>query len=946
MATMATMATATAGDSWVLRANLELCGAVLPPAYADLSTDAHLGTFDMSESGGAALLAAGGRLHFVGLFQQPRGAASASGGAPTQLLSHVTLDPPLQSHEAAAVELVQLNVGASHVLLVAKSWVKVVKLPASVQGVLSPSVAASSARRSGVAARRLGPKRGDADAGVARYHVRFSDGSETEVVLPTKEGGKSSAQEELERVRKEAARGPGKQVALVSKELGVASVRQIGYFPGVRQVAWHPLSDSHVVVLSDAEEIALFNLRLDVSKPEQRHLLEFPSVSPKSTGTGFAAVSTAFSFGTPSTLYRQQQFHTPMGRWDPFTCYVLRSDGSIYALCPLVPYDCRVSRTLLQSLRTEVDAQIIKCKNKLNVSDASTHHATNNLQARIAELKSHKYWLQEAWAPVTKASSTPKSSFSSSSIGADEDDSNQDGSLDLFRFLTPHASGISPETWPLAVQGPVDVTPKSVVAGKNRMAGGSSATSLLVVPHPTRSGGNLASSGDRKASSSPFLIRSYTSGHVELILLDAPIRPKWKSEMRAKNGSGNSDTLPALLLECLNLGIDDSGGKAVLARDPTDSRLVYCLHSTGVHVLNVNWVFSLATGKQFTSLPKSSVRHIFSVSPTKTNSSVSISNVIGARVAKNVNFGHLLLLRLASGNFEVVNVSAASTELLKGTLEDADDRRSEKTAPTNSLPSTLASIASSSKSRAAASSSNSSSDTNDASRLRPFANIVEEKLEALNPRGTRVTGKTQLNEVDAAVLAFVLERVKILYEDVEYVDVIDQLLRDRLLVHRDMLTAQTDKAAAVRKSVDITKQSLEALHKRMEQAMAVQQNLSKRAAAVLQAVKENQPNLSRAEREYKSELERMSIDVRRMQPRVTQLNVSGQRLVRKLETTGNSSSRSYSMESTGIGASGSIVLSDEKKRMCYDVLRAETQLIDDTKSLLEELSTSLQQLHT
>jgi DNA repair exonuclease SbcCD ATPase subunit len=205
-----------------------------------------------------------------------------------------------------------------------------------------------------------------------------------------------------------------------------------------------------------------------------------------------------------------------------------------------------------------------------------------------------------------------------------------------------------------------------------------------------------------------------------------------------------------------------------------------------------------------------------------------------------------------------------------------------------------------------------------------------------------VTGKTQRHEVDAAVLAFVVERVKILYEDVEYVDAIDQLLRDRLLVHRDIVTAQNDKAAAVRSNVNAAKQSLKGLQQKMERALAVQQNLSKRAAAVLQAVKENQPNLSRAEREYKSELERLAIDVRRMQPQVTQLTVSGQRLVRSLEAAGRNTNSLDSSMSSGVGA----VLTDDKKRMCYDVLRAETQLIDDTKSLLEELSAGLQQLRT
>jgi len=225
---------------------------------------------------------------------------------------------------------------------------------------------------------------------------------------------------------------------------------------------------------------------------------------------------------------------------------------------------------------------------------------------------------------------------------------------------------------------------------------------------------------------------------------------------------------------------------------------------------------------------------------------------------------------------------------------------------------------------------------------------VEEKLEALGARGTRVTGNTLMHEVDDAVLAFVLERVKILYEDVEYVDEMDQLLRDRLQLHATMIKAQAEKVLAVQKNAREATASMQQLQEKMARALAVQQNLSKRAAAVLQAVKENQPHLSRAEREFKSELELMSVEVRRMKPRVAELTVQGQRSVRALESaalSASSSSASSSRYWSSLSASGgSSALSNEKKKMCYDVLRAETQLIDDTKVLLEDLSSNLQQM--
>ncbi|KAE9295252.1 hypothetical protein PR003_g24066 [Phytophthora rubi] len=899
-------ASSSSGDDWALGANLQLCGSVCPPTYADLRTAAHLQTFDVRD-GGAALWGEGGKLFLVNVFHQSQaGGKQAAPKTKEQLLRHVTLDPPLQAQEAVEVEQIKLNASGSLVLLQAKSWLRVLRLPVETK------------RRPQSALQRRAE-----DDSTQRFLVRFEDSSEQEITLKEDELKDADV---VTQARRRAAQG--KRVAFVSREHCVAAVRAVGYFSHVRHAAWHPLSDTHLVVLSDAEEIEVFNTQQDVSKPEQRHRLDFPT---KARATG--AFSTSFCFGASIQLQQQQAAQLQAAQiWDAFTCYMMRSDGAVYALCPLVPYDCCASKTFLQTLSSEVDAQIAVCKQKLEEASGGS-----GLQSRLLELKSQKYWLQEGWAPASQQArrSSPRFGGRTQNSLPVQDKAN----ADVFCYLSPHVSGISSDTWPVALQGPVDVTPQSVVEGKNQVAGGSSATSLLMVPHALRS-----SVEKRAASSSPFLMRAFTSGHVELILLDSPIRPQWRSNRQAA-AAPSARKLPALLLECLSLGIDDSGGKAVLERDPTDPRLVYCLHSTGVHVINVSWVFALASGKQFTTLPKSSVRHVFSVSPssgsTTSASSLStdaaVSNVVGARVVKNVNFGHLLLLRLASGSFEVVNVSAASSELLKGVLADSTSSAGADNLQ-KTLPGTLASMVSS-KSRVTAS----SSDSGDSS-IRPFGEIVEEKLEALSARGTRVTGNTLMHEVDDAVLAFVLERVKILYEDVEYIDEMDQLMRDRLQLHATMIKAQAEKVLAVQKNADEARASMKKMQEKMERALAVQQNLSKRAAAVLQAVKENQPHLSRAEREFKGELELMAIEVRRMKPRVAELTVQGQRAVRSLESatlSASSASRYWSSLNASVGSS---VLSNEKKKMCYDVLRAETQLIDDTKVLLEDLSANLQQM--
>ncbi|KAF1318407.1 Nuclear pore complex, nup88/rnup84 component, partial [Globisporangium splendens] len=922
------------GDDWVLRKNLELCGSVLPPVYADVTNEANLNTFDVNENGNAVIFGENGRLFLVNLFQvrkkETQGSSSSQqhAGAQDPPMVHLVLDPPLPADEVKQVEQVKVNASGSHILVIARKWVKVVKIPADVAGSAvfgRPNGASSQQKKSTL----FGHQNHSVTSAPQRFCVRFADGTTEDIMLDASKAIPASGGSLLSRVQQHTDRYLKKKsgkVVSISREAGAATVRQIGYFSIVVQAAWHPLSDSHVVVLSDAEEICVFNTNQDVSKSEQRHLLDF-QIKGRATG----AMTTSFSFGSAHML------------WDIFTCYILRSDGSVYALCPLIPYDCRISSSIIATLRSEVDAHLSLCKKKMenltashppastsivrsNGSSGAHHHTSeyNALLAKIAELKSQKYWLQESW--------TPDYSHNNNGTSRAKDDT------EFVKSVKPHISGISPDTWPLALQGAVEVTPKSVIEGKHNVPGGSSANSLLLVPYASRS--------DKIAGMNPFLMRSFTSGHVELMLLDAPIRPQWKSGKQMM-----SRKLPALLLECLNLGIDDSGGKAVLERDPADPRLVYSLHSTGVHVINVSWVFALATGKQFTSLPKSSARHIFSVSPGATTSSssqsfsatssnsspVNVSNIVGGRVVKNVFFGHLLLLRLASGNFEVVNVSAASSELLKGVQDNknaAEEALSlgDSSKPFTKLPGALAPIASAKTRAAGAGVSNA---------IRPFSDIVEEKIESLTALGSRVKGNTMLHEVDDAVLAFVIERMKILFEDVEYIDDIDTMMKDRLCLHAEMIKTQTEKAGSVQQSVVAAKEALKKLQEKMDRALGVQQNLRKRAAAVLQAVKENQPNLSRAEREFKIELEQMSVEVRRMKPRVAQLTVSGQRMVRNLENVAFPASSSSSRYGS---AGASSLLSDDKKKMCFEVLRAETQLIDDTKALIDDMTANLQHL--
>ncbi|GLE09707.1 hypothetical protein PINS_up021522 [Pythium insidiosum] len=933
-------------DNWALRADLELCGAVPPPSFAGLAP-ASRQTFDVSDRGVCVLLSDRHELFLLPFFQSPSrrnrstpanlkntsgalfpsvstdsSASSADADAPVRLF-HLELDPGLSESELRAVQSVQFNRTATSVLLRARDWLKVVKLPLEalqLLGLAAPLAAESSSMAftsAPVAAaapsrRRAAPSTSSSSkSGAVPFVVRFADGSSKCVHAAATA---TRRQIETQAQRLVPASAPAR-VTCVSREVFCSSVRQIGFMTHVRHAAWHPLSDHHVVALSDAEELLVFNLQQDVAKPEQRHLLnvwtDAPSTSTASSTSTAARTAVSFCFGASAP--------TMSLLWDVFTCYVLHQDGAVFALCPVVPYDVRVPAALLETLKSDVDAQLAMHKMQLDAQATTASSAKSSVAALVAELKSQRYWLQEAWAPVTEDADAPTDAPR------------------VYRHVRPHVSGISAESWPVAMQGALVCAPPSAVERKLQAP----ATSVLALPYTLRVDADKSKkkSGASQLSTQPFVMRAFASGHVELLLLDEPVRPRWRPDAKAPRGPGH--TLPALLLECFHLGFEVDGTKesprVLLERDASDPRLVYCLHPTGVHVANVSWVLSLAAGKRFPSLPSSSVRHIFSLAPESAASSAS-SAVIGARVVKNVHFGHLLLLRLSSGSIDVVNVSAASSELIKSVLlERHESLEASSPVAATSLPETLASVAASRASTAAAASSSSSSSS---MGVRPFSDVVVEKLEPLPARGTRiaVTGRGRaLQDVDEAMLAFVLERVKLLREDVEYVDTMDELIKDRLRLLSELLQSQQERAAAAQRSVQQATDGLEALQRKVAQALQAQQNLRKRAAAVMQAVKENQPLLSRAERAFQQELHQLAVEVRRMKPRVAQLTVAGQRAVRQLEQQ-----QTTTKMASSVALAQARALPEDKQQMCWDVLRAETQLLDDARAMIEEMNAALQ----
>ncbi|GAV85598.1 Nup88 domain-containing protein [Cephalotus follicularis] len=135
------------------------------------------------------------------------------------------------------------------------------------------------------------------------------------------------------------------------------------------QVSWHPYSDVHLGILSSDSVFRLFNLSSDLVQPEQECYLQ-PVESGRSRNAASICPVT-FSFGGDHL-------------WDRFSVFVLFSDGSVYILCPIVPFG---SVYKLESvLEMHSDAQIFGLKSANSMAVSNSNMAISWLEATFPEL--------------------------------------------------------------------------------------------------------------------------------------------------------------------------------------------------------------------------------------------------------------------------------------------------------------------------------------------------------------------------------------------------------------------------------------------------------------------------------------------------------------------------------------------------------------------------------
>ncbi|MQL83873.1 hypothetical protein Taro_016375 [Colocasia esculenta] len=137
----------------------------------------------------------------------------------------------------------------------------------------------------------------------------------------------------------------------------------------ILQASWHPYSSTHLGVLSSDSVFRIYDLSSDLERPEQEYFLQ--PVEPGRCQNAASVCPVAFYFGGEHL-------------WDRFTVFILFSDGSVYILCPVVPFGSVFSLPSVKEIYEDASEFRLQSSNSKAVSNCRL--AINWLEATFPEL--------------------------------------------------------------------------------------------------------------------------------------------------------------------------------------------------------------------------------------------------------------------------------------------------------------------------------------------------------------------------------------------------------------------------------------------------------------------------------------------------------------------------------------------------------------------------------
>ncbi|CAI5490898.1 unnamed protein product [Closterium sp. Naga37s-1] len=167
----------------------------------------------------------------------------------------------------------------------------------------------------------------------------------------------------------------------------------------VVQAAWHPLSDAHIALLTSDNVFRLYDISAAAhsaaTAPQQRasataaveqeYVLQ-PATSA-ATSAGAAAGAGSAGAGSPGACvgFAFGGDHI----WERFSVFFCFQDGSIYALCPLLPFNSWVSAKAIAELRADADCCSLSAPARTHALLASSWLSHSFPQPRTPPHRAH-----------------------------------------------------------------------------------------------------------------------------------------------------------------------------------------------------------------------------------------------------------------------------------------------------------------------------------------------------------------------------------------------------------------------------------------------------------------------------------------------------------------------------------------------------------------------------
>uniref|UniRef100_A0A7N0TUA6 Nuclear pore complex protein NUP88 n=1 Tax=Kalanchoe fedtschenkoi TaxID=63787 RepID=A0A7N0TUA6_KALFE len=159
--------------------------------------------------------------------------------------------------------------------------------------------------------------------------------------------------------------------AIICRAVSVGSEIYYGKTNAIQilQASWHPFSETHIGILSSDSVFRLFDLSLDIGQPEQEYYLQQAALGKPRNAASICPVD--FAFGGDHL-------------WDRFSVFILYTDGSIYTICPIVPF--RSVHKVESLLEIYADAQTLGLKSDNSIAVNNSNMAVSWLEATFSEL--------------------------------------------------------------------------------------------------------------------------------------------------------------------------------------------------------------------------------------------------------------------------------------------------------------------------------------------------------------------------------------------------------------------------------------------------------------------------------------------------------------------------------------------------------------------------------